>query len=83
MGAETVRIKFAEATGTMILTVHDPDIVLTALARELPAYPADPPVGVLLYDPNFHVTRVGQDPAMLLGAQKGHARVSGIFFRKP
>jgi len=30
MGAETVRIKFAEATGTMILTVHDPDIVLTA-----------------------------------------------------
>ena len=30
MGAETVRIKFAEATGKMILTVHDPDIVLTA-----------------------------------------------------
>jgi len=30
MGAEEVRIKFAESAGTMILTVHDPDIVLTA-----------------------------------------------------
>src|SRR5690242_4080142 len=30
MGAETVRIRFAEAAGGMQLTVHDPDIVLTA-----------------------------------------------------
>jgi len=30
MGAENVRIRFAEAQGTMTVTVHDPDVVLTA-----------------------------------------------------
>lgn len=30
MGAERVRIRFTESAGAMILTVHDPDIVLTA-----------------------------------------------------
>ncbi len=30
MGAEAVRIRFAEATGGMAVTVHDPDVVLTA-----------------------------------------------------
>lgn len=30
MGAEHVRIRFAEQTGAMVMTVHDPDIVLTA-----------------------------------------------------
>ena len=29
-GAEAVRIRFAESTGTMLLTVHDPDVVVTA-----------------------------------------------------
>jgi hypothetical protein len=30
MGAENVRVKFAETAGAMVLTVHDPDVVLTA-----------------------------------------------------
>ena len=30
MGAEAVRIRFAESTGGMTVTVHDPDVVLTA-----------------------------------------------------
>jgi hypothetical protein len=30
MGAETVRIRFAESPGAVIVTVHDPDVVLTA-----------------------------------------------------
>jgi len=30
MGGEHVRVRFAEAGGTMTLTVHDPDVVLTA-----------------------------------------------------
>jgi hypothetical protein len=30
VGAETVRIRFAESAGAMLLTVHDPDVVLTA-----------------------------------------------------
>jgi len=30
MGAESVRIKFADESGTLVLTVHDPDVVLTA-----------------------------------------------------
>jgi hypothetical protein len=30
MGAESVRITFAESAGTIILAVHDPDVVLTA-----------------------------------------------------
>ena len=29
-GGEHVRVRFAEAAGTMTLTVHDPDVVLTA-----------------------------------------------------
>ena len=30
MGAEHVRVRFADAAGAMTLTVHDPDVVLTA-----------------------------------------------------
>jgi hypothetical protein len=30
MGAEAVRIRFAQSTGGMAVTVHDPDVVLTA-----------------------------------------------------
>jgi hypothetical protein len=30
IGAENVRVRFSEAGGSMIVTVHDPDIVLTA-----------------------------------------------------
>jgi len=30
MGAENVRVRFVDAAGTVIVTVHDPDIVLTA-----------------------------------------------------
>jgi len=30
MGAETVRVRFAESAGGMVLTVSDPDVVLTA-----------------------------------------------------
>jgi hypothetical protein len=30
MGGEHVRVRFAEAAGTATLTVHDPDLVLTA-----------------------------------------------------
>ena len=30
VGAENVRIRFAESQGAMILTVHDPDVVLLA-----------------------------------------------------
>ena len=30
MGAENVRVRFAESTGATVLTVHDPDVVLTA-----------------------------------------------------
>jgi hypothetical protein len=30
VGAETVRIRFADRPGGVILTVHDPDVVLTA-----------------------------------------------------
>lgn len=30
IGAENVRVKFAEASGSMIVTVHDPGVVLTA-----------------------------------------------------
>lgn len=30
VGAENVRIRFAESAGTMVATVHDPDVVLTA-----------------------------------------------------
>lgn len=30
MGAESVRITFVDSGGTMVLTIHDPDVVLTA-----------------------------------------------------
>ena len=30
MGAENVRVRFVDSAGTVIVTVHDPDIVLTA-----------------------------------------------------
>jgi hypothetical protein len=34
VGAENVRVRFAEATGAVVLTVHDPDVVLTARKSE-------------------------------------------------
>jgi hypothetical protein len=34
VGAESVRIRFAEAAGTMAVTVHDPEVVLTARRAE-------------------------------------------------
>jgi hypothetical protein len=33
VGAENVRIRFAESAGGVTLTVHDPDVVLTAIKR--------------------------------------------------
>ena len=30
IGAENVRVRFAESAGAVLLTVHDPDVVLTA-----------------------------------------------------
>jgi hypothetical protein len=30
MGSEHVRVRFAEAAGAMTLTVHDPDVLVTA-----------------------------------------------------
>jgi hypothetical protein len=37
IGAENVRIRFSESAGAMIVTVHDPDVVLTA--RKAPTSP--------------------------------------------